>query len=598
MKKWEILNELRIKNHELRIEDLVKNLLENRGIKTKKETDEFLNPSLESLTSDNLSIDKKELSRAIKRIKKAIEEKELIIIFGDYDCDGVSGTAILWETLNSLGAKVMPYIPDRIEEGYGLSKKGIENLKIKYEKASLIITVDNGIVANNPVEFANSLGIDVVITDHHVPGKKLPDAFAIVHSTKICGAAVAWFLSQCLLRGPASRFPPASAPRRLTRVRAVGSPSSPVTPRNYDHLGLVALATVTDMMQLTGFNRTLVKLGLEQIRKTKRPGLLSLFKLAEIDQSQIGVYELGHIIGPRINAMGRLEHAMDSLRLLCTTNLARAEDLAKKLNSTNLERQQLTIDSFLHAKELVGKSKKKLLFVSHEIYEPGVIGLIAGKLSEEFYRPSIVVSIREIYSKASARSVSGFNIIEFIRLSSSLLVDVGGHPGAAGFTIETKKISQLKKLLESLAEKNITEDLLIRKLKIDCELSLELINQELFEALNKLAPFGYGNPEPVFLARNVVIEEMRLVGKDGRHLKLKIKNNISNLVFDAILFGYDNNLNLKIGDVVDVVYTIFQNEWLARRPVRQSFSVGGSLGEGGNGNKKLELKIKDIERIS
>ncbi len=553
MKQWQILNKVKSQKSKVKIDDLVKILLENRGIKTKKEVDNFLNPKLESLTPDNLNIDKKELSKAIKRIKKAIEKKELIVIFGDYDCDGVTGTGVLWETLNGLGGKVMPYIPDRIEEGYGLSKKGIENLRKQYKDVGLIITVDNGIVANDPVELANSLGIDVIITDHHVPGKKLPDAFAIVHSTKICGAAVAWFLSKEIMKDS---------------IASLQNDSSS------DHLGLAALATVTDMMQLTGFNRALVKLGLEQIRKTKRPGLLSLFKLAEIDQSQIGVYELGHIIGPRINAMGRLEHAMDSLRLLCTTSLARAEDLAKKLDSTNLERQQLTLDSFIHAKDLVGKSKKKLLFVSHEIYEPGVIGLIAGKLTEEFYRPSIVVSIREIYSKASARSVSGFNIIEFIRLSSSLLIDAGGHPGAAGFTVETKKISQLKKLLESLAEKNITEDLLIRKLKIDCELELDLINQELFDALNKLAPFGYGNPEPTFIAKNVVIEDMRIVGKDGKHLKIQVKSQNSKVKIGGILFGYDNNLNLKIGDKVDIVYTIFENEW--------------------NGNKKLELKIKDL----
>ena len=559
MKKWELLNNFQFSIFNFQKDKLTKILLENRGIKTKKQIGEFLNPSLDSLTTESLGIDKTQLSKAIKRIKKAIEKKELIIIFGDYDADGVTGTAILWETLNDLGAKVMPYIPDRIEEGYGLSKKGIENLKIKYEKVSLIITVDNGIVANDPVEFASSLGIEVIITDHHVPSKRLPKAFAIVHSTKICGAAVAWFLSEQIKN------------KKLNL-------------KSDDHLSLVGLATVTDMMQLTGFNRALVKFGLEEIRKTKRPGLLSLFKLAEIDQSQIGVYELGHIIGPRINAMGRLEHAMDSLRLLCTTNSSRAGDLAKKLNSTNLERQQLTLDSFIHAKDLVGKSKKKLLFVSHEIYEPGVIGLIAGKLTEEYYRPSIVLSVGETYSKASARSVSGFNIIEFIRLSSSLLVDVGGHPGAAGFTVETKKISQLKKLLESLAEKNIKEDLLIRKLKIDCELGLDLINDELFDALNKLSPFGYGNPEPVFLAKNVVIEEMRLVGKDGNHLKLKLGIMNHELRINGILFNYDNSLNLKVGDSVDIVYIITQNEWLARR----------SLGEGGNGNKKLELKIKDL----
>lgn len=551
MKKWQLLNNFQFSISNFQLDKLTKTLLENRGIKSKKEIEEFLNPKLESLTVQSLGINKFDLAKSLKRIKKAIEKKELIIIFGDYDADGVTGTAILWETLRFLRANVLPYIPDRIEEGYGLSKKGIENLRIKYEDVSLIITVDNGIVANEPVDFANSLGIDVIITDHHIPSKKLPNAFAIVHSTKVCGAAVGWFLS---------RF----VEEKITKKKNLNK-----------HLELVGLATVADMMQLTSFNRALVKFGLEQIRKTKRPGLLSLLKLAGITQDQIGVYELGHIIAPRINAMGRLEHAMDSLRLLCTTNAQRADDLAMRLNSTNKERQQLTLDSFFHAKDLVGKSKKKLLFVSNEIYEPGVIGLIAGKLAEEFYRPAIVVSIREVYSKASARSVSGFNIIEFIRLSSSLLIDAGGHPGAAGFTVETKNLAKLQKAFEKLAEEQIGDSLLVRKLKIDCELDLDLINVDLLEAINILSPFGYGNPEPVFLAKDVSIINLRSVGVDNKHLKLTIGNQQSAIKFDGILFGYDQGLNLKIGDKADVVYTISENEW--------------------NGNKKLELKIKDIK---
>ncbi len=566
MKKWDLLNNFQFSIFNFQKDKLTKILLENREIKTKKQREEFLNPKLESLTPDNLNIDKKELSKTLKRIKKAIEKKELIVIFGDYDTDGVSGTAILWETLSGLKAKAMPYIPDRLEEGYGLSRKGIENLRKQYGEVSLIITVDNGIVANEPVEFANSLGIDVIITDHHVPSKKLPRAFAIVHSTKICGAAVGWFLSRFLEEKIAKK-------------------------KNLDkHLELAGLATVADMMQLTSFNRALVKFGLEQIKKTKRPGLLSLFKLAGIDQNQIGVYELGHIIAPRINAMGRLEHAMDSLRLLCTTNAQRASDLAERLNLTNKERQQLTMDSFIHARDLVGKkNSKKLIFIADKLYEPGVIGLIAGKLTEEYYRPAIVVSRRENYSKASARSVSGFNIIEFIRLSSHLLVDAGGHPGAAGFTVETEKIGELQALLEKIAEKQVRNDLLVRKLKIDCELDLDLINAQLFDSINKLAPFGYGNPEPVFLSKGVTIVSMQIVGQDGKHLKIRLRviptrsdldiasnqgRTLNAGEIGGIMFNFDSSKNLKIGDIADVVYSISQNEW--------------------NGNKRIELKIKDL----
>src|SRR3989344_4110386 len=225
MKKWELQNNFQFSISNFQLDRLIQILLGNRGIKTKKEAQEFLNPKLESLDINKLGIDKKDLKKTLKRIKSAIDGKEQIIIFGDYDADGICGTAILWETLNSLNASVMPYIPNRIEEGYGLSIAGIKNLKLKYKDCSLIITVDNGIVANEGVDFANEQGIDVIITDHHVPSKKLPNAFVIIHSTKVCGAGVAWFLSRFLeekitARGPATRFPPASARSRLTDIRA------------------------------------------------------------------------------------------------------------------------------------------------------------------------------------------------------------------------------------------------------------------------------------------------------------------------------------------------------------------------------------------
>jgi single-stranded-DNA-specific exonuclease len=561
MKKWEIQNNLKVKSEKLKVDDLLNLLLANRGLKTKKEIEEFLNPVLESLTSENLGINENELVKSIKRINKSIKNQEQIIVFGDYDVDGITGTAIFWESLNSIGANIMPYIPHRTEEGYGLSLKGIDNVKSKYPATKLIVTVDNGIVANEAVDYANSLGLEVIITDHHVPGEKLPNAFSIVHSTKICGAGVGWFLAQRI---------------KNNELRIM---------KNDEHLGLVALATVTDVMPLTGFNRTLLKFGLEEIKKSKRPGLIELFKLAGIDQKKIGVYELGHVIGPRLNAMGRIEHAMDSLRFLCTNNLPRAKELATKLHLTNKDRQQLTFDSVLHAKNLLGNKKmNKLIIIADKSYEPGVIGLISGRLTEEHYRPSIVISESKEFCKGSARSVPGFNIIEFIRQFSDLLVDVGGHPMAAGFTVETKNLVKLKKSMKELAEKEISEDLLIRKLKIDCELPIEYIDIELFEEMNKLAPFGFGNPEPTFLGQNLLIENIRLVGVEGKHLKLELIHSSSvgssrgmnqEVSMSGILFGYDKGLNLKISDSIDAVYNILLNEW--------------------NGNRKLELKIKDIK---
>lgn len=572
MKKWKVLNELRIKDKGLMIKDLIKVLLENREIETKKEIEEFLNPKLESVTVRNVGINKPQLKKALKRIKKAMKNKEEIVVFGDYDVDGICGTAILWETLNRLGAKVMPYIPHRIDEGYGLSERGIQNLKLKIKNCSLIITVDNGIAANKAVDFAKEQGIDVIITDHHVPSKTKPKALAIVHTTKLCGTGVAWMLSGVILN--LFQYLKRTDREMLKQVQHDNF--------HREHLELIALATVADLVPLKGANRTLLKFGLEALRKTKRVGLLELFKEAALDKNAIGVYEIGHIIAPRLNAMGRLEYAMDSLRLICTNNQKKGEKLAKVLGSTNKERQDLTLQTVLHAKDSVRKLKskiKKLIFISHESYEQGVIGLVAGKMVEEFYMPAIVVSRGEKFSKGSARSVNGFNIIEFIREHSIYLMDAGGHPMAAGFTVETTKLLDLQKALEKKAELVINKDLLTRTLRVDFDLPLSLIDFSLYELIQRLAPFGMGNPEPTFLSKDVLVDDVRLVGNGGKHLKLKLKVESGKLkVWDGIGFGMGETAKIKIGDKADIVYTINENEW--------------------PGEKKLQLKIKDIRKTS
>jgi len=536
-------------NHtsEFKINDLINLLLENRGIETKKEKELFLNPKLSYVNLESAGINPNDIEKAKKRIVQAIKKKEQIIVFGDYDVDGICGTAILWETLNKLGANVLPYIPHRTEEGYGLSIKGIENIKKKLSP-KLIITVDNGVVANEAVDFANKEGIDVIITDHHTFETKKPKALAIIHTKKLCGAGVAWLFSKSL-----------------------GS-------KDESHLELVALATIADLVPLNGLNRAIVKSGLEKLKQTKRLGLLELFNEAGIDASkQIGTYEIGHIIAPRINAMGRMEYAMDSLRLLCTFSKVRAKELAEKLGNTNRTRQNLTEETTLlaleEARATVGN--KRLVFISSEKYNQGIIGLVAGKLVEEFYLPVIVVSKGKKLSKASARSISGFDIVEGIRSFSSLLVDIGGHPMAAGFTVETKKLNLLQKKLENLAEKTITPDLLIKEIKIDCEIILKAVNLELFEELEKLEPFGLGNPTPTFLSIGLTVQDMRLVGADGKHLKLLLKDGKTGTIVNAIAFGFGKKTKeLKIGDKVNVIYTILRDEW--------------------NGNRRIQLKIKDL----
>lgn len=551
-KKWEILQDVTADPKKLSPEYLQEILLINRNIKTKEEREAFLHPQLEEVTIQNVGIDQKQLDTACERVQKAIKQKEKIAVFGDYDVDGITGTAILWEALYALGADVIPYIPHRVDEGYGLSRKGIENLLEQEKDVKLIITVDNGIVANDAVTFANEKGVDVIITDHHTVGDQLPDAVAIVHTTKLCGAAVGWMFA-----------------RALADILHGSLPE--------DHLSLVALATVADLVPLTGANRILLTYGLKVLRQTKRPGLLALCEEAQIQPENIEVYTIGHLIGPRLNAMGRMESAMDSLRLLCTKDRLRAKVLAEKLGLTNKERQLLTQSLALHAIERVKNQElkiKNLLFIADDSYEEGVIGLVAGKLVEEFYRPAIVIAKGEKHSKASARSVAGFNIIAFIRSASDLLVNAGGHPMAAGFTVETEKILVLQERLEKLAEEQVLEDMLLRILKIDCQLPLEIVTSHLYVGLQNLAPFGMGNPEPLFVS-DVVVKDIKTVGADGKHLKLLVKPIQGAKVFSAIAFGKGELfVDIHAGDTIQLAYTVDMNEW--------------------HGDKQLQLKVRDI----
>ncbi len=532
MKKWEITG-VYDRN------DVIPMLLKNRGLDSKKKIEEFLHPpEPHTLSPDAVGINEQLLKKALTRIRKAIKNHESVVVYADYDADGITAGAIMWEALYHLGANVMPYIPHRVDEGYGLSVKGIDAVNAQYHP-TLIITVDHGITAWEKVEYAKNLGIEVIITDHHVKPEKLPEC-TIVHTTALSGAGISWFVAKELL-----------AP-------------------HYDNelLALAAIGTIADLVPLVGPNRTIVRYGLAAIRTTGRTGLEALIADAGLMKETIGTYDVSHIIAPRLNAMGRLVHAMDALRLLCTKQKDKAVGLAQKLGLTNKERQQLTVETTLHARELV-KLHVKLLFISHESYNQGVIGLVAGRLTEEFYRPAIVVSRGEIISKASARSIPGFNIVEAIRSCSDLLVDVGGHPMAAGFTVETKHLRSLQERLEKLADIALDEFALERKLRVDVEVPLDSITEELWQTMQALEPFGFGNPEPVFASRNVSVNDVRLIGAEGKHLKLTLGG------MECVGFGMGSLYKtIKIGALVDIAYTVDINTW--------------------NGNRRLQLKLKDI----
>ena len=517
-------------------EDLIEQILYNRGFRTREMIDEFLNPSLSNLP-DIFSF--KNMRLAVERLKKAQQNHETIIVFGDYDVDGETAAAIVWETLYKLGFAVLPYLPSR-EEGYGLNIQAIE--KFKNEGVSLIITVDCGISSVAEIKLAKKLGIDTIVTDHHQPGNQLPEALAIVHSDELAGVGVAWFLSQAILQ----EF------KKRSQVK--------------DFLDLVALGTIADLSPLLGSNRILVKYGIDVLRKTERIGLKILIREAGLDLGEIDTYEIGFILAPRLNAMGRIHHAISSLRLLCTRDFRQAVELSKKLNLKNAERQDLTAGSYEQARRMVlGKVDfpKALIIASQEWHE-GIIGLVAGRLVEEFYRPAIVLSLGEKVSKGSVRSIPGFNIIQSLREFEEYFIDLGGHPAAAGFSIETVKIEEFKKDFLQTVEKKIGADLLCPFLDIDAEIELHAINQNFYNRLSKLSPFGMGNPEPLFLARNLEVLESRLVGKEKSHLKLKVKDKNSN-PFEAIGFGLglkEEILQLiQKKEPLDCVFKISENTW-------------------------------------
>ena len=529
--RWEILSK--------KGKDIVETLLKNRGIKNKKDFFEPVHP--EEIKLNKLGIDKSAVSKVIKRVNEAKKKKEKVIVYGDYDADGICATAIAWEALYSYGLDALPYIPSRFEEGYGLNSESIQKLKTEYQNLGLIVTVDNGIVAYEGIKKAKELGIDVVVIDHHSKGKKKLNTPYLIHSTSVCGSALAYFFA-----------------------KELGVKSG---------LELAAIGTIADQLPLIGVNRSLVKHGLEALNNTKRPGLLALFIEAGIQK--VGTYEVNYIIAPRINAMGRLAHGLDSLRLLCTKDKNKAYDLARHLSQTNTERQRIVDEVVLHTRKNV--TARKVIVLAHESYHEGVIGLAAGKLVEEFYRPAIVLSKKENISKASARSIAGFDIIENIRKLEYLIVEGGGHPMAAGFSIETSKIEEFAQKINKIADNIITAEILERKLKIDLEISFSDISQKLYKVLLQFDPTGLGNPTPTFVSRKVKLLGARQVGKDLSHLKLRLGH--GDVEFDAIYFrGGEFYSKLQSGAILEVVYQIEDNSW--------------------NGNKSLQLKIKDLRLIA
>ncbi len=545
MKKWNIYSSKIPANHK----ELIDLILENRGITKNSDKENFLHPRLEDVTFKNTGIDQHQVDKTLDRIYDAIRKNEKIIIFGDYDVDGITGTAILWETFfwNLEYKNIHPYIPHRVNEGYGISEKGIDSVLKEYPETKLIITVDNGIVANDPIDYAISKNLDVIVTDHHTQKKDLPKAYSIIHTTKICGASVALFLSLALEK------------KKLEK--------------NDTRLELAALATVADLVPLVDQNRIILSFGLNALRNSIRPGIKAMCEQAGIAQKNIGVYEIGHVIAPRLNAAGRLENALDSLRIVCTKDVNKARMLAQTLSNVNKKRQTMTEELIILAKEnVLFDEKTKIIVSSSSEYNQGIIGLVASRLAENFYRPTLVISKGEEISKGSARSIKGVNIIELIRSASTFLTEVGGHPMAAGFALRTEHIELFVDELTKKAEEIINDSHFERSLSIDCELNEKFLNEETFKKIHELSPFGMGNHEPLFITENTEIVSVKRIGKDLNHISLKLKTGRSTI--SAVKFGIATDEVIPVvGQRMDIVFLLSINEW--------------------NGNKKLQLVVRD-----
>lgn len=548
-------------------------LLFNYGLTDVKKIDEYLNPDLKKIPSSELLYD---IKAAVKLVAGAIEKGEKIYIHGDFDVDGICATSILWEFLhfeltNKLGKKidVLPYIPDRVDEGYGLSESSLQSMI--EGGVNLVISVDCGIRDKILIQkYMQEAGVKFLITDHHQPPEDILENldYTILHQmypeheypfTQVCGAFIAYSLVQEL--------------RKYFKIEIENIEDTP-------GLDLVALATVSDMMPLIELNRVILHYGLKQINKAKRLGLKYLIDNAGVKSELVDSYHLGYVIGPRINAAGRIGSAMDALRLLVTDSQKNAQFYSQKLNKLNFERQNMTTQALEIARnqalEMVQKGHK-MIFAYHEGWHEGIVGLVAGKIQEEFGRPVIVVTIKNNEIRGSARSVKGFNITDAISTGSELLVKYGGHSQAAGFTVLEGKLEEFKNLIQSFSNENIDEASLIQDAHIDLIAKVEDIDITLFEEIKQMQPFGYGNRKPNILIENAVIVDKQLLGQSGKHIKLKIKDN-SFGIGEVILFNADEDINeLKIDDIVSFLGTIDINEW--------------------NGNVSIQFLVKEWKKI-
>jgi len=541
-------------------------LLWNRGLKDQAAIDEFLNPDWLADVHDPFLF--KDMKRAVERIYEAIGGNQTIGVFGDYDADGVTAAVIITSTLKKLGAKVEVYLPHREREGYGLNEEAIRYLKDR--GVSLLITCDCGVANPSQVSLANSLGLTVIVTDHHQAQAELPAAFAILHPGLagesypfkfLSGGGVAFKLVQGLLRYEGCHL---SQTEREIQEKWL--------------LDLVAISTVADMVKLTGENRTLVKYGLTVLRKTRRLGLKKLIEVAGLNFDDLDTYAIGFQIAPRINAAGRMDHANAAYALLMSENSTEAEELARSINLTNSQRQAITDVMFKEACEQIGKINIKTFFI--QAYKPewslGLVGLVAGKLVQQYNRPALVMcQVGDKIAGSGRAGVGGFDLANALTACSEYLVSFGGHKEAAGFSLSIDQLENFLSKFAKLAKAHLSGQDLTAKLAVDAVFTLDKIDWHIAEQVELLEPFGQGNPGARFASYGVLIANTQPVGSAGQHLRLELSFESSHQRF--IWFNSaESSKQFSIGDKVDVVYEVGVNEW--------------------NNTRQLELKVVDIKK--
>ncbi|WAW15562.1 single-stranded-DNA-specific exonuclease RecJ [Peptostreptococcus equinus] len=562
MKKWNLKtlsspqsNDL-IK--EMKISDSIGQILINRNIDEKEKLDMYINPKIESLRNPFLL---KDMDKAVSRIKDAISRKEKIVIYGDYDVDGVSSTSILLIYFNHVNYPVDFYIPNRLEEGYGLNIEAIDH--IKEMGANLIITVDCGITSVEEVEYAKEKSIDVIISDHHEPQEELPRAVAVIDPKRedckypfkgICGCGVAFKLIHAL-SGDEDFFANINL-----------------------YLEIVALATICDVMPVLDENRIIVKNGMEIMGKGANKGMEALIKVCAIDKEKLRSSHLGFAIGPRINASGRLGFSRLGVELFIENDSDKAFEIAELMNLKNQERQDIESYIYNQVEDRIRSdksySKDKVLVLSGRGWHHGIIGIVASKITEKYYKPTILLcSDEDGIAVGSARSIKGFDIFSALCKCSDLMMKFGGHEQAAGMTMEETKVEELRKIINEIADYRLEEQDLIENIGIEYMIKADDLTLDLEEELHILEPFGIRNPTPYFMMQECLVKAVYYMGKDKKHIKLIIENGKE---FDCVGFGLAHLLNdFEVGDLIDIVFTINKNTYM--------------------GNTKLQLMIKDIK---